>query len=99
MGAASCERSRTNISNKVEHDVPPNSPGAVNAQPCIPKQEKRQLPDEHLHSQVLERLEPHHTDAVNKRRSNLNIEHKIKLTKSSVEPQEQSEVKDSPDKV
>lgn len=75
-GATSYEHLKINISNKVEHDVPPNSPGAVYTQPCNPKQEMQWLPDEHLHSQVLKRLELHHNDVVNERRLKLNIDSK-----------------------
>ena len=98
MGAASCEHSRTNVSYKVEHDVPPNSPEAVCTQPRIPKRETRWLPDERLRSWVAEGPEPHHNDAVNKRHSNLNVEPKRKLTNSSVEPRERGKDTDLPGK-
>jgi hypothetical protein len=97
-GATSYERLKTNVSNEVEGNVPPNSPEAVCTQPRIPKRETRWLPDERLRSRVAEGPEPHHNDAVNKRHSNLNVEPKRKLTNSSVEPRERDKDTDLPGK-
>jgi hypothetical protein len=98
-GATSYEHSKTNVSNEVERNVPPNSPEAtVCTQPCVPKRETRWLPDERSCSRVAEGPEPCHNDAVNERRSNLNVEPKRKLTNSSVEPREQGKDTDLPGK-
>jgi hypothetical protein len=88
-GATSYGRSKTNVSNKVERNVPPNSPEAVYIQPRVPKWETRGFPNERSRSRAAEGPEPHHKDAVNERRSSLNIEPKRKLTNSSVKPREQ----------
>ena len=77
-----------NVSNKVEHNVLPNSPGAVYTQPCALNRETQGFSDKHSCSQVDEELKPHRNDTVNKRHSNLNIIPKRKLTSSSAEPQE-----------
>jgi hypothetical protein len=87
-----------NVSNKVEHNVPPNSPGAVYIQLCAPSQETEWLTDKHLRSWVAEGPEPRHNDTVNEGRSNLNVVPKRKLMSLSVKPQERGEIKDSPDK-
>jgi hypothetical protein len=76
----------TNISNKVEHEVPSSSPGAVYTQPHIPNRETQGFPGEHSRSQIVEGLEPHHNDMVNERCLKLNVKPKRKLTNSSVEP-------------
>jgi hypothetical protein len=85
-GATSYGHLKTNVSNKVEHNVPPNSPEAVYIQPRIPKRETRGFPDEHSRSRADEEPEPCHKDAVNKRHSSLNVEPKRKLTNLSVKP-------------
>jgi hypothetical protein len=85
-GATSYGRSKTNVSNKVECNVPPNSPEAAYIQPRIPKRETLGFPDERSCSRAAEGPEPCHKDAVNERRSSLNVKPKRELTNFSVKP-------------
>jgi hypothetical protein len=73
-GARSCEHSKTNVSNEVEHEVPPNLPGTVYTQPHAPNRETQGFPNERSCFRVAEGMEPRHKDAVNKRCSKPNAE-------------------------